>query len=205
MDAEFWNTRYAGEGFVYGTAPNDFVAAVAARLPPGPVLCLAEGEGRNAVWLAARGHAVTAVDQAEVALAKARQLAAARQVKIATVVADLAAWPIAPGAWAGIVATWLHLPPALRRAVFARAARGLQPGGCLVFEAYTPAQLAYDTGGPRDPQLLPTAAQLREELAGLEFEILRELERDVSEGTAHTGRAAVVQVLARRPAGAQKE
>lgn len=199
MDVDFWNTRYAGDAMVYGSEPNDFVAAVAARIPPGPVLCLAEGEGRNAVWLAARGHAVTAVDQAEVALAKARRLAAKRGVGIATVAADLAAYAIAPGAWAGIVATWLHLPPALRRTVFARAAEGLQPGGCFILEAYTPAQLAFDTGGPRSVDLLPTAAQLRAELAGLEFEILRELERDVVEGTAHTGRAAVVQVLARRP------
>jgi len=205
FDAEFWNTRYAGGDFVYGTAPNDFVAAVADRLPPGPVLCLAEGEGRNAVWLAARGHAVTAVDQAEVALAKARRLAAERGVPLATVVADLAGFEIAAGTWAGIVATWLHLSPALRRTVFARAARGLRPGGGFILEAYTPAQLAFATGGPRDAALLPTAAQLRAELAGLEFEILRELERDVSEGTAHTGRAAVVQVLARRPAGAPGE
>ncbi len=197
-DADFWNTRYAGDGFVYGTAPNDFVAEVGAGIPAGPVLCLAEGEGRNAVWLAARGHAVTAVDQAAVALAKARRLAAQRGVAIETLVADLARYPIAPGAWAGIVATWMHLPPALRRTVFAGVVQGLQPGGCFVYEAYTPAQLAYDTGGPRDVQLLPTAAQVREELAGLEFVVLRELERDVSEGAAHTGRAAVVQVLGRK-------
>jgi len=199
MDVELWNARYAGEGFVYGTAPNDFVAAVAAKIPPGPVLCLAEGEGRNAVYLASLGHAVTAVDQAEIALAKAEGLAAARGVKIATVAADLAAYRIAPGAWAGIVSVWAHLPPALRRELHAQVARGLQPGGVFVLEAYTPAQLAYDTGGPRSADLAMTAAQLREELAGLDFEILRELERDVREGTKHTGRGAVVQVMARRP------
>lgn len=199
MDVELWNARYAGDQFVYGTEPNDFVAAVADRIPPGPVLCLAEGEGRNAVWLAARGHAVTAVDQAEIALAKAQGLAAARGVKIETVAADLAAYRIAPDAWAGIVSVWAHLPPALRRAVHGQVVRGLQPGGVFVLEAYTPAQLAYDTGGPREVTMLMTAAQLRDELAGLEFEILRELERDVREGTKHTGRAAVVQLLARRP------
>jgi SAM-dependent methyltransferase len=199
MDAELWNARYARDAFVYGTAPNDFVAATAARIPPGPVLCLAEGEGRNAVWLAARGHAVTAVDQSEVALAKARKLAAERGVKIETVVADLTAHRLEPGAWAGIVATWLHLPAAPRRALHAQVTRALRPGGCFIFEAYTPAQLAFDTGGPRDMQLLPSAAQLREEFPGLELEILRELEREVAEGIAHTGRAAVVQVLARRP------
>jgi SAM-dependent methyltransferase len=199
MDAEFWNSRYARDDFVYGTEPNDFVAAVAAQIPPGPVLCLAEGEGRNAVFLATRGHAVTAVDQSEVALGKARKLAAARGVKIETVVANLAAYPIEPGAWAGIVATWAHLPPPLRRSVHAQATAGLRPSGVFVLEAYTPAQLAHNTGGPRSVELLMTAAQLREELAGLEFEILRELERDVIEGGGHTGRGAVVQVLARRP------
>ncbi len=196
MDAEIWNNRYAAEGFVYGTEPNDFVAAVAERIPPGPVLCLAEGQGRNAVYLAVRGHPVTAVDQAEAGLAGARSLAASRGVPLETVTADLAKFRITPGAWAGIVSVWAHVPSALRRAVHAQVVSGLQPGGCFVLEAYTPAQLAHDTGGPRDPDLLPTAAQLREELAGLDFEIRRELERDVREGTKHTGLAAVVQVLA---------
>jgi SAM-dependent methyltransferase len=198
MDAGFWNTRYTRDDYLYGTEPNEFVAEVAARIPPGPVLCLAEGEGRNAAFLAARGHTVTVIDQSEVALAKARRLAAARGVAIETVVADLATYRITPGAWAGIVATWAHLPPEVRRAVHAQAAQGLRPGGVFILEAYTPAQLAYDTGGPRSVEWLMSAAQLRGELAGLEFEILRELERDVREGTAHTGRGAVVQVLARR-------
>jgi SAM-dependent methyltransferase len=199
MDSDFWNQRYAGEEYVYGTAPNDFVGEVSARIPVGPVLCLAEGEGRNAVHLAALGHAVTAVDQSEVALKKARKLAAARGVTVETVTADLTGYRMTPGAWAGMVAVWLHLPPAARREVHAQVVQGLQRGGLFILEAYTPAQLAHDTGGPRSVELLMTAAQLREELAGLEFEILRELERDVWEGTAHTGRAAVVQMLARRP------
>jgi SAM-dependent methyltransferase len=198
MDADIWNARYRRDDHVYGTEPNDFLAEVAAHIPPGPVLCLAEGEGRNAVWLAARGHAVTAVDQAEVALGKARQLATARGVVLETVVADLATYRITPDAWAGIVSIWVHLPPAVRRTVHAQVVQGLRPGGVFILEAYTPAHLAYDTGGPRSMELLMTAAQLREDLAGLEFEILRELERDVREGTRHTGRGAVVQVLARR-------
>jgi SAM-dependent methyltransferase len=199
MDVDFWNNRYARGDFVYGTEPNDFVAEVAARIPPGPVLCLAEGEGRNAVFLAARGHAVTAVDQSEVALGKAQKLAAERGVKIATTVADLAAYRIEPDAWSGVVATWAHLPPPLRRRVHAQAAAGLRPGGVFVLEAYTPSQLAYNTGGPRSVELLMTAPQLREELAGLEFEIIREIEREVIEGGGHTGRGAVVQMLARHP------
>ena len=199
MDADFWNHRYAGAEYLYGTTTNDFVAEVALRIPPGPVLCLAEGEGRNAVHLAMLGHAVTAVDQSAVALGKAWQLAAARKVVLETVTADLASYTIAPGAWAGIVSVWAHVAPALRRRIHAQVAGGLRAGGLFILEAYTPAQLAFDTGGPRRIDMLMTATQLREELAGLDFEIVRELERDVREGTQHTGRAAVVQVLARRP------
>jgi hypothetical protein len=119
-------------------------------------------------------------------------------VKLHTEVADLASYPVAPGAWSGVVAIFMHLPPALRRDVLERAAAGLRPGGVFVMEAYTPAQLAFGTGGPKDPALLPTLAQLRAELPGLEFIVGRELERDVHEGGGHTGRSAVVQVLARR-------
>jgi len=194
FDAAFWNERFARDDFVYGTAPNEFVAAMASWIPPGPVLCLAEGEGRNAVHLAALGHAVTAVDQSVAGMAKARRLAAARGVALTTVVADLAAFAIEPAAWSGVVTTFGHLPPALRRTVFAAAVRGLRPGGVFLLEAYTPAQLAYDTGGPKDPDLLMTAASLREELTGLRFEVLHEIERTVVEGPGHTGRGAVVQV-----------
>lgn len=196
--SEFWDNRYATPDFVFGTEPNDFLRAVAPQISAGPVLCLAEGEGRNAVFLATRGHAVTATDLSATGLGKGRALAAQRGVPLATEVADLATYPIAPGTWSGIVAIFMHLPPELRRDVLARAAAGLRPGGVFVMEAYTPAQLAFGTGGPKDAALLPTLALLRVELPGLEFEIGRELERDVHEGGGHTGRSAVVQVLARR-------
>lgn len=197
--APFWDARYgAADGYVFGTEPNDFLRTVAERIPAGPVLCLAEGEGRNAVFLATRGHAVTATDLSATGLAKARALAATRGVPLVTEVADLADYALTPGAWSGIVAIFMHLPPTLRRDVLARAAVGLRPGGVFIMEAYTPAQLAFGTGGPKDPALLPTLAQLRAELPGLEFEIGRELEREVHEGGGHTGRSAVVQVLARR-------
>jgi SAM-dependent methyltransferase len=198
MDAAFWNNRYATPHFVYGEAPNAFVAEMASQIPAGPVLCLAEGEGRNAVHLAMLGHRVTAVDQSEAGLAKARLLAASRGVEIETVQADLVGFAIEPGVWSGIVATFAHLPPAIRYKVHAQAVRGLRPGGMFILEAYTPAQLAFDTGGPKSSELLMTLAGLREELAGLEFLVGREIEREVIEGDGHTGRGAVVQILARR-------
>ena len=198
MDKSDWNARFAGKEYFYGTAPNAFVAEMAARIPAGPVLCLAEGEGRNAVHLATLGHAVTAVDQSETGLAKAQRLAASKQVMIRTLVVDLSDFKIPSDTWSGIVATFAHLPPTLRRRVHGLVAAGLRPGGVFILEAYTPAQLAFDTGGPKDPELLMTAVALRQELAGLDFEVAREIERDVIEGSGHRGRAAVVQILARR-------
>jgi len=196
-EREFWEHRYGEQEYAYGTEPNGFLVEVAGRVPPGPVLCLAEGEGRNAVWLAARGHAVTAVDASAAGIAKAVALARARAVPIETSVADLATFPIEPGAWSAIVAIFAHLPPPLRRSVHRAAVRGLAPGGAFVLEAFTPRQLALGTGGPQKPELLYTLDELREDLAGLDFEVGREIERDVVEGRYHTGRAAVVQVLAR--------
>ena len=197
MDSSLWNQRFAGETYFYGTEPNAFVVACAPRIPPGPVLCLGEGEGRNAAYLAARGHPVTAIDQSAVGLAKAARLAASRGTSLDTIAADLADFVITPGTWSAIVAIFVHLPPALRTLVHRRAAAGLCPGGLLILEAYTPAQLAYATGGPKDPTLLMTLDLLRSDFAGLDLLVAHEIERDVVEGPGHTGRAAVVQVLAR--------
>jgi SAM-dependent methyltransferase len=195
----FWDERYAAQGFAFGTTPNEFLVACAGHIPAGRVLSLGEGEGRNAVFLAGRGHALLAVDQSLVGLQKAAALARERGLSIETRVADLAEFAIEPDRYAGIVSIFCHLPPSVRAAVHAACARGLQPGGVMVLEAYTPAQLGRGTGGPSTPELLVTLAQLRLELAGLEFVVGRELEREVVEGRHHTGIAAVVQVLARRP------
>lgn len=197
--ASMWNERYGGPGYAYGTAPNDFLAAVAAEIPLGRVLALADGEGRNGVHLATLGHVVTSVDASSVGLGKARALAGARGVPLETIVADLAEFEIQPGAWEGIVSIFCHLPPALRRRVHAQVVRGLAPGGLFILEAYTPDQLRHGTGGPSDAQLMPTLALLREELAGLELIHAVEMERDVHEGAFHDGRSAVVQLIGRAP------
>lgn len=198
MEASFWDQRYTAADYVYGEEPNAFVAAHAALIPPGPVLCLAEGEGRNAVFLAGRGHAVTAMDQSSVGLHKARQLAVRHGVTLTTEVADLSTYAILPGHWSGIVATFVHLPPGLRRSVHAAVIAGLRPGGVYLLEAYHPDQIARDTGGPKDVNLLMTLADLRAELAGLNLIHARELTRSVHEGRGHTGLASVVQVIARK-------
>ena len=199
MDSSFWNNRYAADDYAYGEAPNAFAADMALNIPDGPVLFLAEGEGRNAVYFAKLGHRVMAVDQSAVGLNKALRLAKANGVVIETEEADLDSYRIVPGAWAGVVATFAHLPPPLRRKIHAAAVQGLKPGGCFILEAYTPAQLALGTGGPKEPELLMTLEGLRAELSGLDFIVAQEIERDVIEGDYHHGRGAVVQILARRP------
>jgi SAM-dependent methyltransferase len=192
-----WDERYAEEGWAYGTEPNDLLRQVAARIPPGPVLCLGEGEGRNAVFLAGQGHQVTAVDASAVGLAKARALAAERGVAIETVHADLADHAVEPGRWSGVVEIFCHMPPGLRRRVHRAAAAGLAPGGALVLEAYTPRQLEHRTGGPPALERLYEPAEVRRVLeeAGLALERCEELVREVREGRYHAGAGAVLQVL----------
>lgn len=194
-----WDQRYAGEEYVYGTEPNDFLAEQVAGLPPGRVLCLAEGEGRNAVWLAGQGHAVRAVDASAVGLQKAQRLAATKGVTITTEVADLADYVIPEAGFDLIVSIFCHLPPVLRKRLYRQVVQGLKPGGLLVLEAYTPQQLGRGTGGPPVPELLYDLGDLREELAGLTLLHTVETEREIHEGHLHNGVGAVVQVVARRP------
>ncbi len=195
-----WNERYSQPGYAYGTEPNDFLAAQEALLPRrGRALELCAGEGRNGVWLAQRGLEVTSVDGSDVGLAKAAELARARGVALHTVVADLADYDVAAKSWTVVVSIFAHVPRELRRRGHAACVRALTPGGLFVLEAYTPAQVPRGTGGPRDPALCMTLAALREELAGLEFVLAQELEREIHEGAHHAGVSSVVQVVARKP------
>ena len=191
-----WDERFSEPGFAYGTEPNAFLESEADRIPRGRVLSLAEGEGRNAVFLADLGYEVTAVDSSSVGLAKAERLAVERGVSITTIQADLADFEIEPGVWKGIVSIFCHLPPVIRTALHERCLRGLAPGGVFVLEGFTPRQLELGTGGPKTRELLMELDVIRQELPGLRFEIAREIERPVVEGKYHGGTAAVVQVFA---------
>jgi len=199
FDVAHWDQRYAAPEFCYGTEPNDFLRECVAALPAGGrVLCLGEGEGRNAVFLAGRGFAVVAVDASAVGLAKAQGLARERGVKITTEVADLTDFDLGRDAWDGIVSIWCHMAQPLRARIHRDVTRALTPGGAFLLEAYTPAQLGLGTGGPRTVDLLAPLAELRAELAGLDLEVGVEREREVHEGRGHGGRSAVVQLVARR-------
>jgi SAM-dependent methyltransferase len=191
-----WDERYSTGEYVYGTKPNEFLVSVSGRIPKGKVLCLAEGEGRNAVYLAKLGHQVLAVDSSPVGLAKARKLAAENNVRIETSVVDLAHLSIEPESWDAVVSIFAHVPSVMRKDIHRNVVRGLRQGGVFVLEAYTPAQLKLKTGGPPNADMMMTLEGLREELNGLQFLHAAELERNVVEGKLHTGKGAVVQVLA---------
>jgi len=194
-----WDERYSQEEYVYGTEPNDFLRQHVDAIPKGRVLSLCEGEGRNAVFLATKGYTVTGVDSSSIGLAKAQKLATARGVSITTELADMADFSIAQNTWDGVVSIFCHIPPAMRAELHRQVVAGLKPGGVLVLEAYTPDQLALGTGGPKVKEMTMTAEDLRRELEGLEFDLVQELERDVTEGIFHTGKGAVVQLIARKP------
>lgn len=193
-----WDERFSGLEYVYGTEPNDFLVAVVSKIPQGKILCLADGEGRNGVYLASLGYEVFAVDQSIVGLEKAQKLARAKQVKLNTIHADLQNFAIESQAWDGIVSIFCHLPPELRLKVHRQAVQGLKSNGIFVLEAFAPEQLQYNTGGPKNLEMLPQLSQLQQELTGLNWEIARSLERDLDEGRFHNGKAAVIQLLGRK-------
>jgi SAM-dependent methyltransferase len=192
-----WNERYASDDFVYGTEPNAFLVQQAGLLV-GPILSIAEGEGRNAVFLASLGFDVLGVDGSAVGLAKAQKLAASRGVTIRTEMADLATYEPPEHTFGSVVSIWAHLPSVLRKRLHRVVERCLRPGGLILLEAYTPAQLARDTGGPKDMDMLMTRAELEQEFPHCVPIVSQEIEREVVEGEFHTGLASVVQFIARK-------
>lgn len=193
-----WDQRYADPDYFYGTEPNDFLRAEVARVPMGEVLCIGDGEGRNGVWLAQQGRTVTSLDASAVGLQKASALAKARHVPLTTVHADLATFDFGEARWDAVVSIFCHLPSALRRDVYPRIRRALRPGGVVLLESYTPAQLGRGTGGPPVADMMLDLATLRADFEGLRIELGVERERDVIEGKGHGGRSAVVQFVARK-------
>lgn len=199
MERGFWDERYAGEGLVYGEAPNGFLASMAERLPhAGQALDIGAGEGRNALFLASLGLDVLAVDQSEVGMRKAERLARERGLTLRTRAVDLQDFDALPASFDVVTSIFVHLPTSLRSVVHRRVQTWLKPGGVFLLEAYSPDQIDRDTGGPKDPDRLASLDVLTSELDGLTVEHRAALVRDVSEGQFHTGEASVVQIFARR-------
>lgn len=203
MTAEFWNQRYDHPNFLFGYRPNDFLKASAQMLRAGSsVLCVGDGEGRNAVWLAGRGHRVTSIDFSEVAQNKARELAAQKHVEVDFVLQDLADWAEAPDGqqrWDAVVWIFCHLLPDLRRAVTDALTRRTNIEAMLIYEAYTPAQPGLGTGGPKDRELLMSRDDVLTDWPQWNLDV-RLVERRIFEGMGHQGLSSVVQALGKRDA-----
>jgi 2-polyprenyl-3-methyl-5-hydroxy-6-metoxy-1,4-benzoquinol methylase len=198
--AETWNRRYAGDEFLFGTEPNAWLREHATRLPNGGrILSVADGEGRNSVWLAQQGFLVDAFDIADRAVEKAQAFARSAGVSVNFSVADVDgfAWPEA--SYDGVVAIFVQFAdPATRGRLFERIVRSLKPGGVLILQGYTPKQLAYRTGGPPTLSHLYTRELLESAFQDLSIIELRDYEAEVREGQGHSGRSALIGLVARR-------
>ncbi|MCK9490001.1 MAG: class I SAM-dependent methyltransferase [Xanthomonadales bacterium] len=196
-----WDQRFADDGYLFGTDANAFLAAQAPRLRPGmTALAVADGEGRNGVWLAQQGLEVLSVDGSAVALAKARALAASRGVAIGIEQADLAHWHWPPERFDLVAAIFIQFAgPALRQAIFAGMQRALKPGGLLLLQGYRTGQLDYGTGGPPDGDKLYTEPMLRQAFAGLDILHLASHDSVIHEGSGHAGMSALIDLVACKP------
>lgn len=202
--AEFWDARYRGKDFLFGTQPNAFLASQAHYLKPGMrVLVPGDGEGRNGVWLAQQGLATDTVDVSPIGAAKAQALAKARGVQIGAQIADLLDWDWPAGRYDVVAALYIHFfdpdRPRMHRAML----DALKPGGIVIYEAFRPEQLEYQkthgSGGPRTADMLCSRAKLQSDFAAAKFLLLEEAEVELNEGPRHKGAAAVIRAVVRKP------
>ncbi|MEO1767284.1 SAM-dependent methyltransferase [Thiobacter aerophilum] len=199
MSREMWDGHYAEPHYIFGTEPNAFLASQKALLKPGQrALAVADGEGRNGVWLAQQGLQVVSVDFSPVAVEKARSLARERGVQVEFHVADVLEWDWPREAFDIVAAIFIQFAPPRERAVlFQRIKDALKVGGHLILQGYTPKQLTYKTGGPSAAENMYTEALLREAFADMDILHLREHEDFIAEGTKHYGRSALIDMVAR--------
>jgi SAM-dependent methyltransferase len=195
-----WNRRFEADDYVFGTDPNEWLRQHGDVWRSGQrVLCVADGEGRNSVWLAGKGLVIDAFDIADAGVAKARRLAVEHGASVNFAVADCdsLAWP--ERVYDGVAAIFVQFAdPAMRARLFANMQRCLKPGGVLVLQGYTPKQLEYRTGGPPIASHMYTQDLLREAFAGMDILELREYEAEVAEGSGHRGWSALIGMVARR-------
>lgn len=200
-ETSLWDQRYAGEDYLFGQAPNRFLAAQAPTLRSGQsALALADGEGRNGVWLAEQGLDVLSVDSSAVAQEKARRLALSRRAHIELELVDLSTWNFPANRFDVIAAIFIQFAaPPLRAVIFEGIKRSLRPNGLLLLEGYRPKQLDYRTGGPSMVENLYTEAMLREAFSELEILELKQYDAVIEEGAAHKGMSALIDLVARKP------
>ncbi|WP_262695831.1 class I SAM-dependent methyltransferase [Kordiimonas aquimaris] len=198
--SEFWNERYKNESYMYGVQVNDFLQAQAHLISHGgQVLSLAEGEGRNAVYLAQQGYHVHGVDFSLNGQEKALKLAKAHKVVIEYDLADLTAYKMGVASWDAVVSIFCHLHDTERLTVYKSVKQALKPGGVFILEAYNRKQLKYGTGGPRDASYLASLDQLKEFFEEFDLILAQDIVREIHEGEHHFGSSAVTQFIARKP------
>jgi cyclopropane fatty-acyl-phospholipid synthase-like methyltransferase len=195
-----WDERYSQEGYLFGTEPNAFLVMQRHMLKPDMTcLAVADGEGRNGVWLAEQGLHVISVEASKVALDKAKKLAQHRGVELQFEQADLAKWQWGEDRFDVVAAIFIQFaPPALREQIFDGIKKCLKPGGLLLLQGYTPRQLEYKSGGPSVEENMYTEAMLRKAFCDMEILHLSEHDDFVSEGTAHSGMSALIDLVARK-------
>ena len=200
MSSDFWNERYATETYIFGTAPNVFLASQSDLIRPGlRALAIADGEGRNGVWLAEQGAQVHAIDVSPAALEKARKLAAERGVALDIEQADVLNWNWPEAAYDLVAAIFIQFaPPPGRDRIIEGIRRTLKPGGVLILQGYTPKQIEFGTGGPPSAANMYTSELLRDWFGDWEILHLAEHESFISEGTHHHGMSALIDLVARK-------
>lgn len=200
--ARLWDERFDTPDFLFGIEPNAYLAKQAYWLKPGHrALAVADGEGRNSVWLAKQGLRVDAFDISAVGVDKARRLARDTGVEVDHIVCDCSAWQWQDETYDVVAAIFIQFAdPALRARLFAGMTAALRPGGVLIVQGYTPKQLEYKTGGPSELENLYTESMLRSAFSSLEIVELEEYEAELGEGKRHAGRSALVGMVGRKPA-----
>ena len=200
MATNMWDERYAGGEYFYGTRPNAFIQSQHHLLKPGmSCLAVADGEGRNGVWLVEQGLQVLSVDSSAVAASKADTLAQQKGVKLDFEVADLLNWEWGENRYDVVVAIFIQFVTDEQRAkLFANMKKCLKPGGLLLLQGYTPRQLEYGTGGPSAAENLYTEPMLRKAFADMEILHLLEHDSEINEGAGHKGMSALIDLVARK-------
>jgi len=198
---QFWNVRFDKEEFIFGKEPNEYLVAQAHQhlKPNSSVLCIADGEGRNGVWLAKQGMRVTGFDVSDIALTKANQFAKENQVNIQYSLSDTDSFEWQPNTYDAAIGIFIQFAdPEMRARIFNQVRQTLKPGGLFILQGYTPKQLEYKTGGPSLIEHLYTEELIRELTQGFEILDLQCYEKELSEGARHAGMSALLGMVAKK-------
>jgi SAM-dependent methyltransferase len=200
---QFWNERFDKKEFIFGKEPNEYLVEQASRYlkPNFSVLCIADGEGRNGVWLAKQGMRVTGFDVSDIALAKANQFAKENQVNIQYSLCDTDGFDWQANSYDAVMGIFIQFAdPEMRTRIFKQAHQTLKQGGLFILQGYTPKQLEYKTGGPSLIEHLYTEEMIRELSKDFEILDLQCYEKELSEGARHAGMSALLGMVAKKKA-----